>query len=116
MKLHRIRVAVVVSFTIAAAGGAVRAQTQGRPGVQVAVPQGSAQDQAAATAQQQRQQDARGRLTNEPPPRTADGHIVIGNTSTRKGVWVGGNLGFCNSNRVAAPVSLNGGGAAGRAA
>jgi hypothetical protein len=116
MKLHGIRVAVVVSVTIVAAGGAMRAQTQGRPGVQVAVPQGSAQDQAAATTQQQRQQDARGRLANEPAPRTADGHIVIGNTSTRKGVWVGGNLGFCNSNRVAGPASLNPGAAAGRGA
>ena len=117
MKLDVIRAAVVVSLAMVAGGGAMRAQTQGTTGgVQVAVPQGSTQDQAAAAAQQQRQQDARGRLANEPPPRTADGRIVIGNTATRKGVWVGGNLGFCNSNRVAAPVSLNGGAAAGRAA
>ena len=116
MKLHVIR-AAVVSLAMVASGGAMRAQTQGTPGgVQVAVPQGSAQDRAAAAAQQQRQQDARGRLANEPPPRTADGRIVLGNTAMRKGVWVGGNLGFCNSNRVSAPVSLNGGAAAGRAA
>jgi len=116
MKLHVIR-AAVVSLAMVASGGAMRAQTQGTTGgVQVAVPQGSAQDRAAAAAQQQRQQDARGRLANEPPPRTADGRIVLGNTAMRKGVWVGGNLGFCNSNRVSAPVSLNGGAAAGRAA
>ncbi|HEY9462517.1 MAG TPA: hypothetical protein VIR54_05470 [Vicinamibacterales bacterium] len=116
MKLHRIRVALLSLVTSVVAGGAMWAQTQGRPGVQVAVPQGSTQDQAAATTQQQRQQDARARLANEPAPRTADGHIVIGNTSTRKGVWVGGNLGFCNANRVAGPASLNPGATAGRAA
>jgi len=49
----------------------------------------------------------RNRLANLPAPRTADGHIVIGSTPTQKGVWIGGNLGFCNSNRVQAPTSLN---------
>jgi hypothetical protein len=92
----------------------MRAQTQVRPGVQVAVPQGSTQDQAAAAAQQQRQQDARNRLANEPPPRTADGRILLGNTPAHKGVWIGGNLGFCNSNRVSGPASLNPGATAGR--
>jgi hypothetical protein len=117
MKLDVIRAAVVVSLAMVAGGGAMRAQTQGTTGgVQVAVPQGSTQDQAAAAAQQQRQQDARGRLANEPPPRTGDGRIVIGNTATRKGVWVGGNLGFCNSNRVSGPASLNPGATAGRGA
>jgi len=112
MKLHGIRAAVVVSLAVVAGGGAMRAQSQGTTGgVQVAVPQGSAQDRAAAAAQQQRQQDARGRLANEPPPRTADGRIVLGNTAMRKGVWVGGNLGFCNANTVAAPASLNPGAA-----
>jgi hypothetical protein len=117
MKLNRIRVAVVVSLSVAAGGAVMRAQNQGAPGgVQVAVPQGSVQDRAAAATQQQRQQELRARLANEPPPRTADGRIIIGNTTTRKGVWVGGNLGFCNSNRVAAPGSLNPGAAAGRGA
>jgi hypothetical protein len=75
MKLHGIRAAVVVSLAVAAGGETMRAQTQGTTGgVQVAVPQGSAQDRAAAATQQQRQQDARSRLANEPPPRTADGH------------------------------------------
>jgi hypothetical protein len=115
MKLGAIRTVAIVLLALGAGGGEMRAQGAGG-GVQVAVPQGSARDQAAATAQQQRQQDARARLANEPPPRAADGRILIGNTPTRKGVWIGGNLGFCNSNRVAAPVSLNGGGAAGRAA
>jgi hypothetical protein len=32
---------------------------------------------------------------------------VLGNTPTLKGVWVGGGLGFCNANRVAAQQSLN---------
>ena len=106
MKILVIRAVIVLSFAVVA-GGAMRAQ--GTPGgVQVAVPQGSGQGQAAAAAQQQRQQEARARLANEPAPRTADGRIAIGNTATRKGVWVGGNLGFCNSNRVAGPVSLNG--------
>ena len=117
MKLHVIRATVVVFVAMVAGGGAMRAQTQGTTGgVQVAVPQGSAQDRAAAAAQQQRQQDARSRLANEPPPRTADGRIVIGNTAMRKGVWVGGDLGFCNSNRVSGPASLNAGAAAGRGA
>ena len=116
MQMHGIRVAVLVSVAVAAGGAAMRAQTQARPGVQVAVPQGSAQDQAAATTQQQRQQEARARLANEPAPRTPEGRIVIGSTSTRKGVWVGGNLGFCNANRVAGPASLNPGAAAGRGA
>jgi len=115
MPMHRIRAAVVVSLAVASCGVAMHAQTQARPGVQVAVPQGSAQDQAAAATQQQRQQELRAKLASEPPPRTADGRIVIGSTATRKGVWVGGNLGFCNSNRVAAPASLNPG-AAGRGA
>jgi len=65
------------------------------------------------------QQGERERLANEPPPRTADGRIVIGGTPTLTGVWIGGNLGFCNSNTVAGPSSLNpgaAGGAAGRGA
>jgi len=78
--------------------------------VQVAVPQGSAQNQAAAAA---RQQQERNRLANQPAPRTADGRIVLGNTATLKGVWIGGNLGFCNANAVTAPASLNPGAGAG---
>jgi hypothetical protein len=61
------------------------------------------------------------RPSNQPPPRDADGHIVLGNVGSVKGVWIGGNLGFCNSNTVAAPTSLNPGatggpGGAGRGA
>ena len=44
---------------------------------------------------------------NQPAPRDADGHIFLGPTAKQKGVWIGGNLGFCNSNTVAAPTSLN---------
>jgi hypothetical protein len=52
---------------------------------------------------------------NQPAPRTADGHVVLGNTATLKGVWIGSSLGFCNSNTVAAPPSLNPGAAGARA-
>ena len=55
------------------------------------------------------------RVANTPAPREADGHIVLGNTKTLKGVWIGGNLGFCNGNTVAAPASLNPGATAGAA-
>ena len=47
------------------------------------------------------------RSVSQPAPREADGHVVLGNTTTLKGVWIGSNLGFCNSNTVAAPASLN---------
>jgi hypothetical protein len=57
------------------------------------------------TIHAQAQQDAR--PADQPAPRTADGRVVIGATPTQKGVWIGGNLGFCNANRVAGPASLN---------
>ena len=114
MTLALIRLGLVVLLTILAGAAALGGQPPQAPnnGVQVAVPQGSAQDPAATPAGQQQQE--RNRLANQPAPRTADGHIVLGNTSTLKGVWIGGNLGFCNSNTVAAPPSLNPG-AVGRA-
>ena len=113
MKLAVIRVALVVSLPVVAGSPALRAQAPQSPNsVQVGVPQGSAQDQAANAA---RQQQARGAAANQPAPRTADGRIVLGNTKTIKGVWIGGNLGFCNSNTVAAPASLNPGATAGAA-
>jgi hypothetical protein len=123
MKLLLLWSAIVVSVAVVAGGGAMRAQAPQGPGggVQVAVPQGDAQDQTAAAARRQQQQDARNRLANQPPPRTADGRIVLGNTTTLgntpalKGVWVGGGLGFCNANTVAAPASLNPGAARGAA-
>ena len=49
------------------------------------------------------QAPVRNPVANQPAPRSADGRIVLGNTTTLKGVWIGGNLGFCNSNTVAAP-------------
>jgi hypothetical protein len=115
MKQVLIRLAIGASVAVAAGSALMDAQAPQGPGngVQVAVPQGNAQDQAATATRQQQQQQARARLANQPPPRTADGRIVIGNTATLKGVWVGGGLGFCNSNTVAAPASLNPG-AAGR--
>jgi hypothetical protein len=60
-----------------------------------------------ATAQAAPQQGDANRLADQPAPRTADGRIVIGGTPTQKGVWIGGNLGFCNANRAPAPASLN---------
>jgi hypothetical protein len=101
-----------------AQGAAQQPPTAPNTGVQVAVPQGSAADQAQDAARQNQQQAARNRLANQPAPRDANGHIVLGNTATLKGVWIGGNLGFCNSNAVAASPSLNPGAAqqGGRAA
>jgi hypothetical protein len=84
MKLLLIRCAVLVCAVSAAGGGILRAQGQ---------------------------QSDRQRLAAEPPPRTADGQIVIGATLEQKGVWVGGNLGFCNANTVDGPGSLNPGAA-----
>ena len=86
-----IRIALVASIAVA---GGVRTGAQ--------TPNG---------AQAQRNQ-----LANQPVPRTSDGRIVLGNTATLKGVWIGGNLGFCNANTVAAPASLNPGAAGARAA
>jgi hypothetical protein len=109
MRLLPMRCAIVISVSLLAGGGAMRAQSPQQPnsGVQVAVPQGSAQDQAAAQQRQQQQQEERNRLANQPPPRRADGRVILGNTPTLKGVWIGGNLGFCNANRVTGPQSLN---------
>jgi hypothetical protein len=101
------RFAFIVSLAVVTGVAAVRAQQAPNNGVQVAVPQGSTQDQATAAARQQQQQQERNRLATQPPPRTADGRIVLGNSGTLKGVWVGGNLGFCNANTVAGPASLN---------
>ena len=113
MKPTLIRVAMVLAVFSLPTGLALRAQAPQGPGtgVQVAVPQGNAQDQTAATTRQQQQQQERARLATLPVPRTADGHIVLGNTATLKGVWIGGGLGFCNANTVAAPASLNPGAA-----
>ena len=113
MKPTLIRVAIVLTVFSLPTGLALRAQAPQGPGtgVQVAVPQGNAQDQTAATTRQQQQQQERARLATLPVPRTADGHIVLGNTATLKGVWIGGGLGFCNANTVAAPASLNPGAA-----
>src|SRR6187397_450298 len=101
----------VVAGAMAAAIGTVSLgaqQAQQAPagpnnGVQVAVPQGSAAQQAQDAARQRQQQNARNQLANQPAPRTADGRIVLGNTNAVKGVWIGSSLGFCNSNTVAAP-------------
>ncbi|HYI06624.1 MAG TPA: hypothetical protein VD858_17150 [Reyranella sp.] len=115
MTLALIRsVMIAVVIAVVASAAALRAQQAPNSGVQVGVPQGSSQEQAAAAARQQQQQQARSRLASAPAPRTADGRIALGNTTTLKGVWVGGGLGFCNANTVAAPAFLNPG--AGRGA
>jgi hypothetical protein len=114
MKQGLIRIAVVTIICGAFAGAGLAAQgaAQQPPagpnnGVQVAVPQGNAANQAQDAARQTQAQAARNRLANQPAPRSADGHILMGNSPTLKGVWIGGGLGFCNSNTVAAPPSLN---------
>ena len=115
MKLGFIRLALATTtmgVTLVAYAAAQQPPTAPNNGVQVAVPQGGAADQAQDAARQNRQQAARNRLANQPAPRDASGHIVLGNTATLKGVWIGGNLGFCNSNAVNAPPSLNPGAAA----
>src|SRR5688572_9565008 len=87
MKRVPIRCAGVLSAAVLAFGGAMRAQAPQAPNsVQVAVPQGNEQDQAAAEQRQLRQQEERDRLAKEPAPRTADGRVVLGNTATLKGV------------------------------
>jgi hypothetical protein len=107
MKLALIPSLIAVTAAVAAVAVGAQAPQAPNNGVQVAVPQGNAQDQAGATARQQQQQQARNRIANQPTPRTADGHVVLGNTATIKGVWIGGGLGFCNGNTVAAQPSLN---------
>jgi hypothetical protein len=82
MRLSLIPCAIVVSVA-AMAGGGLFAQAAQRPNS----------------------------LADEPPPRRPDGRIVIGSTPALKGVWIGGNLGFCNANRVAAQPFLNPGAA-----
>src|SRR5688500_17543623 len=93
MKHGFIRGAAVFTFAAAVAGAALQAQA---PAQQPA--QGNAGQQAQA---------ARAALANQPAPRRADGRVILGNTTTLKCVWIGGGLGFCNSNRVEAPPSLN---------
>ncbi len=114
MKQGLIRFAFVTTICSGLAGvglgaqGAAQAPPAGpNNGVQVAVPQGNAAQQAQDAARQNQAQTARNRLANQPAPRTADGHIIMGNSPTLKGVWIGGGLGFCNSNTVQAPPSLN---------
>jgi hypothetical protein len=121
MKLRVIRLVLatmLVSMVLCANALAQQQPAAPNSVVQVAVPQGSAADQAQDAARQNRQEAARNKLANQPAPRDANGHIVLGNTATLKGVWIGGNLGFCNSNAAAAPPSLNPGAAqqGGRAA
>ena len=114
MKLGYIRLSLATTLigvlgciALVAQGAAQQPPAGTNTGVQVAVPQGGAADQAQDAARQNRQQAARNRLANQPAPRDATGHIVLGNTSSLKGVWIGGNLGFCNGNAAAAPASLN---------
>ena len=104
-----IRIAVVTTLCGGLTGAVLGAQVPAGPnnGVQVAVPQGNASDQAQDAARQRQAQATRNRLANQPAPRSADGHIVIGNTAAVKGVWIGSSLGFCNSNTVQAAPSLN---------
>jgi len=78
-----VRLALVMPLAVLAGHGSLGAQAPARGAGQPAQP------------------------ASQPAPRGADGHIVLGPTATVKGVWIGGNLGFCNSNTVAGPASLN---------
>jgi hypothetical protein len=84
------RVAVVAWLV----SGAVHAQ-QVRPqppagGVQVAVPRGSAADEKRDEEEQRRVAADRARLASRVVPRAKDGHVIIGQTATEKGVWLPG--------------------------
>ena len=89
MKQGLIRFAFVTTICSGLAGvglgaqGAAQAPPAGpNNGVQVAVPQGNAAAAGAGRRAAAPAQTARNRLANQPAPRTADGHIVIGNTAT----------------------------------
>jgi len=75
-------------------GGTIHAQQPRQlppaGGVQVAVPRGSDADERRDEAEQQRVAAERGKLANRPIPRTADGHVIIGQTLKEKGVWLPG--------------------------
>lgn len=114
MTLAFIRSVCLLAVAVVVGAGGVGAQAPAPPNsVQVGVPQGAG-GQAGQTARQQQQAAERAKLANQPAPRMADGRIALNNTTTLKGVWVGGGLGFCNANTVAGPASLNPG--AGQAA
>ena len=59
-------------------------------GVQVAVPQGNAADQARDADADRRVAEAQRKVANLPVPRAADGHVIIGQTAREKGVWLPG--------------------------
>jgi len=85
------RFIVLIVFLVV---GAVHAQQPRQlppaGGVQVAVPRGSDADERRDEAEQQRVAAERGKLANRPIPRTADGHVIIGQTLKEKGVWLPG--------------------------
>jgi hypothetical protein len=60
------------------------------PGVQVAVPRGSDADAARDAAAESRETEKRRQVMNLAVPRTADGHVIIGQTRGQKGVWLPG--------------------------
>jgi len=82
-------VAAVLCLATSAHAQQVRPQPPAG-GVQVAVPRGSEADQRRDDEEQRRAAAARAALAARPVPRAADGHIVIGQTATDKGVWLPG--------------------------
>src|SRR5215210_6194500 len=81
--------------SIVALWSSVLVAQQARPqppgdGVQVGVPRGSETDQQRDEAEQRRIAALREQRAKRPVPRAADGHIVIGQTSNEKGVWLPG--------------------------
>jgi len=59
-------------------------------GVQVAVPRGNAADERRDDDAQRRAAAEKAALASRPVPRTGDGHVIIGQTATAKGVWLPG--------------------------
>jgi hypothetical protein len=84
-----------VGIAIAAVSSISVSAQQPRPqppgdGVQVGVPRGSETDQQRDAEEQRRIAAQREQRAKRPVPRAADGHIVIGQTSKEKGVWLPG--------------------------
>jgi hypothetical protein len=98
---HLVCIATVVLLVAPSIDAQQPRQPPPTSGVQVAVPQGNTEDQQRDQQAQRRAAAAREKLANLPVPRTADNHIVIGQTAKDKGVWLPGPvvpnpLGFTN--------------------
>jgi hypothetical protein len=87
---HLVYVAMAVLLVAPSLDAQQPRQAPPAGGVQVAVPRGNADDEQRDEQAQRRAAAAREKLAKLPVPRTADGHIVIGQTAKDKGVWLPG--------------------------